>query len=257
MTAIRLAELTWPEAERVGAGGEAIGLITVGALEQHGPHLPMSIDTLHAERLADAVADRLACPVVIPPVIPVGISDAHVQFPGTLTISESTLGGFLSAYLDGLARIGIHRVAMVSGHGGNYRYLGRFAKTYMATYPESRVIADPTMDEFVGSMLVGARAAGLEPVESDAHAGVVETSIALHLAGRAWVRDFSDSPGWVTEDPEWEQDLIAQGLRAMSPNGVLGDPAGATPGAGEEIFDAVVDRFSDWICAEFSVRRAM
>jgi creatinine amidohydrolase len=193
--------------------------------------------------------------VVLMPVLAPGRSDPHLAFPGTVSLPEEVFQGVLKAYVEAFERIGIRRVAIVSGHGSNYPSLGSFVKAYRATEGGTEVIAHDTMEGLLGFLTAGARAAGLEPLASDAHAGLVETSLALHLFDRGQVRDFSAVEGWATTDPDWVERLMSEGLENVSPSGVLGNPAGADATAGATIFEAGADGFADWICSAFGLER--
>jgi creatinine amidohydrolase len=86
---------------------------------------------------------------------------------------------------------------------------------------------------------------GLEPPVTDVHAGLLETSQALHLFPQL-VRSFEDVVGYVEAQPGWLDRLFAEGVKALSPNGVLGDPRGATADAGRLIIDSLAGRIAAW-----------
>jgi creatinine amidohydrolase len=88
---VALADLTWPDAGALADRDDVVGLIPTGALEQHGPHLPLGTDFLIAERLARAVAESVPVPVVVTPVLAAGLSDHHVAFPGTASCPRRPL----------------------------------------------------------------------------------------------------------------------------------------------------------------------
>src|SRR3990170_2185741 len=115
MAAVRLAHLTWPEAEALRARDDVVGLIPTGSLEQHGPHLPLGTDFLAAAALADAVAERLPVPVVVTPVLTAGLSEHHLAFRGTVTLPEDAFRSWIDAHIAALERIAIRRVAIFSG----------------------------------------------------------------------------------------------------------------------------------------------
>ena len=100
--------LTWPDAKEMQ---DAIGLIPTGAVEQHGPHLPLATDCFIAEELARRIAESFDEQVVVAPMLPGGLSSHHLAFPGTVTLSEETFGAVLDAYVAAFERIGIRRIA--------------------------------------------------------------------------------------------------------------------------------------------------
>ncbi len=209
-TALALAGMRWPGVEKAA---RRLLVVPVGSLEQHGPHLPLDTDT----RIAVEVAQR-GCAgrtgVVVAPAFAIGASGEHAGFPGTLSIG----GDALAACLIELGRhASLHWPAMllVNGHGGNAVAIGTAAAKLRQ---EGRTC--------------GVWHAGLPGC--DAHAGRFETSVMLALAPEA-VRMDAAAPGDRTPVDELMPALVAHGVRAVSPNGVLGDPSGASAGEGERL----------------------
>src|SRR5689334_5574283 len=93
----------------------------LGATEQHGPHLPVGTDTLHAEHVARAAAALAAerVPVAVAPALPFGCSPHHVPLGGTMSVSSTTYRSLLVELGGSLARGGCRRLFLVNGHGGN------------------------------------------------------------------------------------------------------------------------------------------
>src|SRR5881296_3903739 len=91
---IRLAERTWPEAARLAADPRSVVLLPLGAIEQHGPHLPLLVDWLGAEELARRVAPylrRAGYRPILAPALPYGVSTLAVNWGGTVSLSAPTL----------------------------------------------------------------------------------------------------------------------------------------------------------------------
>ena len=214
-------------------------MVPLGSLEQHGPHLPLDTDT----RIAAAVAER-ACAgragVGLAPPLAIGASGEHADFPGTLSIGHVAL----SAVLVELGRhASLHWPAMllVNGHGGNagaiadavgkLRAEGRDAHVWHAGVRPSMLAALRAGD--------GTRAASAPAAVPDAHAGRVETSIMLALAPEDVRLDVAMA-GETRPLPEIMAGLRAHGVRQVSPNGVLGDPAGASAAEGAALLDLLV-----------------
>ena len=247
-----MEELTWPEAEALRAQTDTVGLIPTGALEQHGPHLPLGTDFMVAEALARAVAEKLPVTVVVTPTLRSGLSDHHLAFPGTVSLSQDTFRGWVDAHIAGLERIGIERVAVFSGHGGNFAFIGELAAEHTSRPGPTRVIAYDDLFGFVRVMDEAARAHGLEAPETDVHAGALETSVGLALFG-GLVGDHDGVEGYTAAEPGWMERIWADGIAALSSTGVLGDPSGATAAAGQAIFDALADELAGWIAREFDI----
>jgi len=253
---LQLAHLTWPEASALRDRDDVIGLIPTGALEQHGPHLPLGTDFLVAEALAQAVADRLPVPVVVTPVLSAGLSEHHLAFPGTVTLTRETFAGWVEAHVAALGRIGVSRIALFSAHGGNFAFIGELAAGFARQGGSTRVIAYDDLWGFIGVMADAARTCGLDPHETDGHAGVLETSVALALFDPDLVREHEGVEGYTAAEPGWSDTLWTDGLDALSPTGVLGDPSGSSREAGRAIFEALVDELADWIGREFELAPA-
>ncbi len=216
MEAFELAQAHWPAVEQ---NLRQLLVVPVGSLEQHGPHLPLDTDT----RIAVAVARR-ACRGVPAwrwrPRCPVGASGEHAAFPGTLSIGAEALTACLIE-LGRHASLHWPALLLVNGHGGNVtaveaavgrlRYEGRACLAWHAALPEG-----------------------------DAHAGRSETSVMLALAPGA-VRLDAAERGDVRPLGEILPLLRERGVRAVSANGVLGDPAGASAAEGEHLLARLVD----------------
>jgi creatinine amidohydrolase len=215
----QLGERTWPEID-----GRPTLLVPVGSTEQHGPHLPLDTDA----RVAAAVAVRAAgAGLLVAPPVAYGASGEHEGFPGTVSIGHEALRLLLLELGRSAARWA-GRLLFVNGHGGNV----------------------PTLVEAVRLLRYEGRDAAWFACSpgGDAHAGRTETSLLLALA-----------PGLVGPDraagnPAALGELLpamrAGGVAAVSPNGVLGDPAGASAEEGERLLtwmtDALVAALARW-----------
>jgi creatinine amidohydrolase len=221
-------------------------------MEQHGPHLPLSTDCLIAAELARRMAASLLEHVVVAPVVPGGLSGHHVEFPGTVDLPEPVFRGALDAYVAGFLRVGINRVAIFSAHGGNFGFLGRYEEE-QAGRDDLRLIGYESFARYFEAMFAGARRGGLDPVACDAHAGVIETSQILAIDPQL-VRDFDGIEGYVAAEPDYLETVLSDGLRSVSDTGILGNPAGATAAAGNEILAALASELSRWMASGLDCR---
>jgi creatinine amidohydrolase len=209
-----LASASWPDVR-----ADPLVLVPVGSTEQHGPHLPLSTDTVIAQAVAERAADALrTAPVFVAPAIAYGASGEHAGFPGTVSIGHEALHGLIVETVRSLA-LWAGRVVFVNGHGGN-------AATLDAAVTQLRREGHDTA--WTGCDVPG----------GDAHAGRTETSVMLHLAPHL-VRPFGSVTGDARPLAELMPALVARGVRAVSPSGVLGDPAGASAARGREIVSAL------------------
>jgi creatinine amidohydrolase len=210
----------WPQL----GGTRALVLVPVGSTEQHGPHLPLMTDTIIAEAVARAACDRLVgggVAVTVAPAVAYGASGEHEAFPGTVSVGHEALRLLLIEHARSACRWA-RGVVFVNGHGGNVA----------------------TLREVVGRLRYEGRAAAwvaCAPPDGDAHAGRTETSLLLHLAPEAVALDHAEA-GATAPLADLLPVLRRDGVRAVSANGVLGDPDGASAAEGARVFDAVVDR---------------
>ena len=120
MPGYRLGELSSTRFGELRREPGAIGIVPLGAVEAHASHLPLETDALLAAHMSEAGAAGLDAPVLIAPTIAVGLSDRHLAFPGTITVTPEVLRAQVDAAIDAFARWGVERLALVSGHGANY-----------------------------------------------------------------------------------------------------------------------------------------
>jgi mycofactocin precursor peptide peptidase len=208
-----LAALTSPEAAQLAQEG-ALLAVPVASTEQHGPHLPLSTDT----DLAVALCARLAAArpgVVVAPPLAYGSSGEHEGFAGTISIGQEAVELVL-VELCRSAALTFPRVLLVSTHGGNTEPVRRAEQRLRA---ESRDVY-----------------AWLPRWQGDAHAGRTETSLQLMLAPQS-VRINRARRGNTTPIDDLMPALRTSAVQAVSPNGVLGDPAGASAEEGESVLD--------------------
>jgi mycofactocin precursor peptide peptidase len=227
-----LSRARWPEVE---AGPRRLLVVPAGSLEQHGAHLPLDTDT----RIASAVATR-ACAgrtgVGLAPPIAIGASGEHADFPGTLSIGSVALSTLL-VELGRSASIYWPAMLIVNGHGGNVTAtrdaIGQLRREGRRCHVWHAGLRAGTLS-------------GGEALTPDAHAGRVETSMMLALAPDD-VRLDAAAAGDTRPLTEILSDLTAHGVRQVSPNGVLGDPAGASAAEGEQLLSLLVADLSQTV----------
>ncbi len=247
MTA-RLAHLTHAEAA-AAIERDAVLLLPVGAMEQHGPAMPLGTDTIRAEALVDQVADALGDRVVVGPSVPVGVSPHHLAFPGTMSLRPETFNAVLREYLESLASHGWRRVLVVTGHGGNNAALGVLAQDVLRDLPQVELAWTPV------TALASDHVATMTTSEVHGHCGEAETSQMMHVAPDLVRGDLLEAGTTVLD----ELDELSRVVRTrqyptmalpydrLSANGVLGDPRRATADDGRVIIDLATQRIVDFI----------
>ena len=207
----KLSSMTSPE---VSAAGASVLLVPVGSLEQHGPHLPLDTDARIAVALAGTVADQRT-DALVAPAIAIGSSGEHEGFAGTLSIGTDVLNLVLVELVRSNRDFG--HVVFVNGHGGNLDAMQR-ATAQLVAEGHSVVAFSPSVPG------------------GDAHAGRTETSLMLYLDPSAVLLDLA-TVGATEPLVELLPLMRTGGVRAVSPNGVLGDPSGASADEGAELFE--------------------
>ncbi|MFB9963926.1 creatininase family protein [Sinosporangium siamense] len=242
---VRMWELSTVEvAERIAAGCTT-AVVVAGSTEQHGPHLPTFTDSYQAHAIGERFAERIGALLAAP--IPVGCADHHLAFPGTISLPEPVLIDIVEAYAASLFLGGFTRVVVFSTHGGNFGPLERGTDRLRERLesPGRRVVVLSDLNAYVAGYTAALTQAGL-PISALPHAEAAETSIILAVHPELVKMELAE-PGFTGEVPL--EKLVSDGLAAVTPNGVLGDPRGATAEIGEECLANVVDALEDMLRA--------
>ena len=185
---LHLAEIPFPEVERLAHAGKSLVILPVGVVEEHGAHLPLGLDSFAAEAYAASAAPHLeenGYEVVVAPTINYGVARQALDFPGTLTLQPETLRSMVVDIGRSLSRHGLHRLVILNGHRD---------RAHMKTLDEARGIlveektAQVLCTGFASDPAVTA-ACYREGVKQfyrsprpdrEGHGGESETSVALH-----------------------------------------------------------------------------
>ncbi|MGA8091193.1 MAG: creatininase family protein [Thermoplasmata archaeon] len=232
-TSRRLLEMDYRSFERRLASHPLV-IVPVGALEAHGPHLPLGSDQIQAEVTAAALAERVDG--LVAPTVPYGSAPGARRFPGTVSLSIAQLEGHVEGVLSELARSGVRRILVLSGHGerGHMAALREAADHTVQAHPDTRVVVLCDYD-FVYELR------GKESPPNDGHAGLLETSRMIALApgtvGPARpVVEYRHSP-FVPGSPT-EKDW---------PDSVIGDTRNASAELGARVQAHVLDRLVETV----------
>lgn len=225
-----LAESTGEEAAR------DLLVIPVGSIEQHGAHLPLGTDTTIAAFVAHELCRRArgeGLSATLAPALAYGASGEHEGFAGTISIGTDALASVLTELGRSAGRWAA-RTVFVNGHGGNVEALARAVPLLRSEGRDCSWIAC---------------APGSDVPTPDPHAGRHETALVLHLRPHE-VRAERAERGETRPLADILPTLRARGVAAVSPNGVLGDPVGATAEEGARIAASICDRAWDALVAE-------
>lgn len=207
-----LADLTWPEIEP----GQVI-LLPLGSLEQHGPHLPLDVDTVIASAVAEGASRLLNPRPLVAPALSFGASGEHQSFAGTVSVGSYALERYLVELTRSVSQWA-QRIVFVNGHGGNVDALRRACGLLR--------------DE-------GRNASWVPCSHGDIHAGHGETSIMLHL-NRERVHMERAVEGASGELAALLPLMRRGGVTAVTKSGVIGDPRTATDADGARLMEQMI-----------------
>ncbi len=235
---VRLAELSRDEIGRLAPDGVAV--LPIGATEQHGPHLPVGVDTAIVTRIAEAAAAavRADIPVLVAPTLPYGLSAHHRPHPGVLTLTIPTLIATLTELLESLILSGFKRLTIINGHNGNSEAIAIVARDINNRFPVT-----------VSGASYWAMAAHRldDTLWREGHAGESETALMMHL-----------HPGTVAETLPGQSNAKASirvgagriflaERRTGLTSGYTDTPATATADLGRRTFEACVAGVAEFL----------
>ena len=234
---LRIELLTSPDIGRAIQSGMTTAVVPCGAIEQHGPHLPLCMDSDHADRLGLLVAARLGH-ALIAPTIRVGCSSHHMGFAGTVSLRPETFEALCRDYCESLAAHGFTRILLFSAHVGNCPVLADILPRLQQAVPDTcEVNAFTDSPAWLKTWKAAVEAAGGPGANVGGHADIAETSLMLVLRQESvqMQRAEPGHPGLLSED---ERTLMwRDGIGGISANGILGDPRGASAAIGERCLD--------------------
>jgi creatinine amidohydrolase len=234
---------------REQARRDAIVILPVASLEQHGPHLPVEVDSILGETVAARTAQKALAkgePVVVLPVIWTGLSEHHMSFGGTVTLDNATFAALIEGVVRSVLRHGFRRIVLLNAHGGNENALRSIADDLT---PKLGV---PIVQFTYWYAAAVAIAKILETQGGLQHACEAETAMmmAIHpdlvareripLAKSNTTPDVSDIVGGGV--------YMWRAIGSRSASGVIGNPEAATPQKGEALLDAIATSLAEKLC---------
>ncbi len=223
-----IEELTMPEF-MLGLEKTRTVLVPFGATEEHGPHLPLSTDTLHAVEVGRRLAQKRD--IFVAPAIPYGVCRSTSQHPGTLSLTTGTLRALAIDIVSALYAQGLRNFILLTGHAGG---------THTATLIDAgEALLERHVDLKIAVlseyMLATEEARGLIETKEDSHAGEIETSRMLH-SHPSLVKGVGER-----EYPNFPRGILVRNKRKFWPGGVWGDPTRATAYKGRQLEQRVVE----------------
>lgn len=242
----QLNEMAWPEVRAAIDAGRDLVVAAAGSTEQHGPHLPLQTDTLLGTFLVEAVVERIDG-AFQGPTIPFGVSTHHMSFAGTITLDAETFKAVVRHYAQSLASHGFKTIVIIPSHGGNFAPLGELEQETGGQIGGARFMTYSDLQGFLAVQRPVMEKAGITPEVAGAHAGEAETSSVLAAREELAQPDYF-AEGFVDEfTPEVAQKIFAEGMTALTNNGILGDARPADRERGFAYRDAKADFLANWI----------
>lgn len=240
---MKLENLTW-ETTREALQNKPIGLIPIGAVENHGPHLPLATDWIAATAIAEAAASRDG--IMVLPGCSVGVSEHHRQFWGTIWIEPDLLRGLAVGIARAAASHGMDRLVFVNGHGGNTATLDQ----------ATRILRKEGIHAFVFEYWHAIH----ELIERtcqlpEDHAGDMETSVVLAVDPSLVYRErFAQAAaqGVVSWGRQVHGVQLPLDTVEFTRSGTVGDPSRASAEKGRLLIDASAEelvKFCTWLSA--------
>jgi creatinine amidohydrolase len=244
-----LERMTSPDVRAAIDEGWTTAIVACGAVEQHGPHLPLFMDAEHGARLAEEVARRLGNALVAPP-IRVGCSEHHMGFAGSMSLRVETFEALCFDYCTSLARHGFRHLYFIPSHGGNYGPLAAMLERLNeAVGPDVVVVA---FTDLAAQIAVWERVVEVEAglgSRVGGHADIAESSIMLVLHPHL-VRQDRAAPGYSGAlTPDVLKRVFEDGIGAVTSNGILGDARGMSEAIGQRCIAATADLLVDYFLA--------
>lgn len=249
MSKYRLMEMTWEEA-KAAVAQERVAVLPLGAVEQHGYHLPLGTDTLMVSSVCEDAVGQVPDLAVLLPTLPYGCSLQHIDFPGTVTVYDRPV--YIEFLLDlcrGLAHHGFKKILLVNGHGGNSPWLEIVARKSLMEFGPNLLCATVTYWDLAMDVIHDLRES--EWPGGVAHACEMETSLMLRtypgfVKMEKAVRNIAP-PKTEFYWHDWERRPALKMMNWMSrdsPSGVRGDATLANLSKGDRLYGTIVSRLA-------------
>lgn len=234
------ASKTAAELQEIAKTGNAVAVLPIGAVEQHGPHLPVGTDFLSAEDAAALALQKVRSEAwfLLLPTVCYALSIEHIHVPGTITLSAETLIHTLTDIGESLLRLGVKKLVLVNGHGGNDSAIQIAGRTLRGRGMQLYMVNGNSIRSALGAQ------------EYHVHADRIETSVMMAnhpemVKKEAITQELSRSIDRWHASADCRGDLISCWyIEDVGVDGVVGDPILATPDFGREFAQAQAERIA-------------
>jgi len=244
-----LSNMTWPQVKQLNVANRIV-ILPTGSFEQHGPHLPFTVDTDLVTAVASAVEQKLPDQILLLPTLPLGMSTHHNAFPGTLDIPQPLYIQVIRELGLSISRMGAKKVFILNGHGGNDIPIRAAMRELKTAIPQVRFV-------FASYWSLGSKA--IKEVRKSelgglGHACEMETAMMLHLHPNRVNMTLAKKDGPPHQDIYRKADMqfprpvyFVNEFDEVSATGVVGDPTLATPETGARFLDGIVAQVTDFV----------
>lgn len=248
-----LADMTWPDfADRAPQG---CVLLPIGALEPHGPHLPLGTDTMISDYFARHLATEID--TLIAPSIGYGVATPPQRlggnFPGVIAVHGSTFTDLVTEIMSGLAEHGVRHLVIVNSAIDNLSFLCEAARSVTTTHPDIQIMIvhwwDVVGEEFRNAL---AHETGVARTD-DHHAGMVESSLAMHVAPDTTHPELVDTAPARLGARRFSYDVFPLPADAATPSGIVYTARAATAEIGSRVADRVAHEMAAAVRREFGI----
>ena len=234
---------------REKARANAIVVLPVASLEQHGPHLPVEVDSMLGEAVAARTAVKVLAmgqPILVLPVLWTGLSEHHMSFGGTVTLDHAAFAAVVEGVVKSVLRHGFKRIVLLNAHGGNENALRTITDDLTPKY------GVPIVQFTYWYAAAVAIAKILETQGGLSHACEAETSMMMVVRPDLVATD--RIPLAKSNTTPSVEDVVGGGvyrwrsIGSRSGSGVMGNPEAATVEKGERLFDAISTALAGKLC---------
>ncbi|KYC40903.1 creatinine amidohydrolase [Scytonema hofmannii PCC 7110] len=236
--------LTWSDIQAMPDKDNVVIILPVGAIEQHGPHLPLIVDAAIGVAVLGKALSKLSdrIPAYALPPLYYGKSNEHWHFPGTITLSVQTLLATLTEVAESLYRAGFRKLVLMNSHGGQPQVMEIVARDLHVKYSDFLVF--PIFTWYAPN--ITAELLTLKELQLGSHAGDAETSLMLSIMPEQVRMEaaVAEYPSGLQEDNLLSTEgklTFAWATRDLSQTGIVGDPTVATKEKGDRILESVSD----------------